>query len=74
MYTFFIFHFTLYHLYSCEYLIFAFSKVIQVHLADGYDMYHGRVVVEYMNRQGTICRNHFDQNDGKVLCRMLGYR
>ncbi|XP_052763290.1 deleted in malignant brain tumors 1 protein-like [Mya arenaria] len=35
--------------------------------------YSGRVEIEYEGKWGTICDRDFDENDAKVICRMLGY-
>ncbi|XP_018420615.1 PREDICTED: macrophage scavenger receptor types I and II [Nanorana parkeri] len=48
------------------------SKPI-VRLLDGSSPHRGRVEVFYNGQWGTICDDHWDNNDGKVVCKMLGF-
>ncbi|CAI9567463.1 unnamed protein product [Staurois parvus] len=44
-----------------------------VRLMDGTGSHRGRVEVFYNGQWGTICDDHWDDTDGKVVCRMLGF-
>jgi hypothetical protein len=46
---------------------------LQIRLADGEDSSSGRVEVRHKGVWGTVCDDHFEQNDAKVICKMLGY-
>ncbi|XP_034056059.1 scavenger receptor class A member 5 isoform X1 [Gymnodraco acuticeps] len=45
-----------------------------VRLVNGSGLHEGRVEVFHERRWGTICDDVWDQKDGDVVCRMLGYR
>ena len=62
---------------KCEFNIPVVSPAlppIQVRLEGGPDPTRGRVEVYYNNTWGTVCKNMFDTNAAKVVCRMLGFR
>ena len=42
-------------------------------LAGGGNDREGRVEIDYQGRHGTVCDDHWDNNDAKVVCRMLGF-
>ena len=44
-----------------------------VHLVSGSNSTSGRVVVCANNQWGTVCDDYWDNNDAKVVCRMLNY-
>ncbi|XP_077333545.1 macrophage scavenger receptor types I and II [Lithobates pipiens] len=44
-----------------------------VRLSDGFEPHKGRVEVFYNGQWGTICDDEWDNNDGKVVCKMLGF-
>ncbi|XP_069112364.1 scavenger receptor cysteine-rich domain-containing protein DMBT1-like isoform X1 [Argopecten irradians] len=44
-----------------------------VRLMEGFSNTSGRVEVFYDGQWGTICSSRWDDNDAKVVCRMLGY-
>lgn len=52
-------------------LIFTVEPTIR--LVDGSEPHKGRVEVFYNGQWGTICDDHWDNNDGKVVCKMLGF-
>ena len=44
-----------------------------IRLSGGMAQNEGRVEVCFNQEWGTICNNHWSTNDGKVVCRQLGY-
>ena len=48
-------------------------KEFRVTLAGGRNDREGRVEIDYQGRHGTVCDDYWDNNDAKVVCRMLGF-
>ena len=48
--------------------------MLSIRLANGSNVSEGRVELFYQNAWGTICDDNWGINEGKVVCRMLGYR
>ena len=58
-------------------MIFLFNTVIctngDIRLVGSSSSTSGRVEVCVNNQWGTICDDYWDNNDAKVVCRMLNY-
>lgn len=46
---------------------------MSVKLEGGKTSKEGRVVLTKNNIDGTVCKDQFDDNDAKVICKMLGF-
>ena len=54
--------------------IFCIVGQVTVRLTNGIDRLHGRVILTAVGSSGSICREGFDEQDARVICRMLNYR
>ena len=54
-------------------IVSLFTVPVRLAGVDGVD-YAGRVEVFYQGKWGKICRNEWDINDVKVVCRQLGFQ
>ena len=55
------------------FFIIIFTDIdINIRLVDGDDS-SGRVEINYDGHWGTLCDDHIDNNDAKVICRQLGF-
>ena len=48
-------------------------SALRVELVNG-EANSGRVEITYDGIHGTVCDDKWDNNDARVICRMLGYR
>ena len=46
---------------------------VEIRLADGNNFTSGRVEVKYRGVWGTVCDDDFDPEEGRVICRMMGF-
>ena len=49
------------------------SAQLQIRLADGPNARSGRVEIRHKGVWGTVCDDHFNKEEAKVVCRMLGF-
>lgn len=49
-----------------------FVKTAVIQLREGTNRLQGRVEIYRSGEWGTVCNNKFDENDARVVCRMLG--
>ena len=49
------------------------SRPFDIKLVGGSDERTGRVAIRHRGIWGTICDDHFGDNEAKVVCRMLGF-
>ena len=49
------------------------SRPFEIKLVGGFDEKTGRVEIRHRGIWGTICDDHFGDNEAKVVCRMLGF-
>ena len=54
-------------------LLFAGFTTLNIRLMPGTSANAGRVEVNYNNTWGTICDDHFNQQDAAVICNSLGF-
>lgn len=48
-------------------------EIVSVRLTGGSTSNEGRVIVTLGNTDGSVCDDLWDNDDAKVVCRMLGY-
>ena len=53
--------------------IHALVKEARVQLVNGPNRRSGRVEIIIGTERGTVCDDNWDDNDAKVICKMLGY-
>lgn len=55
-------------------LSYMFSiEIVSVRLTGGSNSREGRVIVRLGNTDGSVCDDSWDNDDARVVCRMLGY-
>lgn len=50
------------------------ADVTKIRLTNGTFVGEGRIEVNHNDKWGTVCDQNFDENDAKVICRMLGFK
>lgn len=53
---------------------FIITEKMKVRLVGGSEPNSGRLEVQFYGIWGTVCDDGFDDNDAKVVCRMLGVK
>lgn len=48
-------------------------ELVSVHLVGGSTPREGRIVVTLGTTEGSVCDDSWDNDDARVVCRMLGY-
>lgn len=48
-------------------------EIVSVRLAGGSTSREGTIIVTLGNTEGTVCADWWDNDDARVVCRMLGY-
>ncbi|CAE1296097.1 Neurotrypsin [Acanthosepion pharaonis] len=59
--------------HSEDVAIKCFKKDVRIQLIGGSSEISGRIEITRKGVKGTVCDDHFDNNDAKVICRMMGY-
>ncbi|CAE1296095.1 unnamed protein product [Acanthosepion pharaonis] len=49
------------------------QNVVRIQLIGGSSEINGRIEITRKGVKGTVCDDQFDNNDAKVICRMMGY-
>jgi len=60
--------------HSCDHYKDVSVSCIMVRLVGSSSPREGRLEVYYNDTWGTVCHNHFNDTEAKVVCNMLGYR
>ncbi|XP_019853525.1 PREDICTED: uncharacterized protein LOC100633050 [Amphimedon queenslandica] len=60
-------------LYDIQHVNIRYCPERALRLVGGNGSYEGRVEVYWDERWGTVCDDYFGQNDGRVICKYLGF-